>query len=308
MQMLEKFAVVHEHNKRRNNAIHDNLQASKKKETKLSRIIDAETSTTAKKRKVLGCFMPGTGFRFLWDVLCTISIIYFAIFTLFRLAFRPVEDETTRLVLFDFVVDAFFCVDFYLRSSHFAFLEHGIITTEITSIRRHYMENGMLLDFISCASLIDACSYKSKLLATFNLRLLCLLRVIRIPSFFNLIADHMGLRGIRIGLASNLLCRIIFFYALANHWVACLWFIIHRELERCVKFTWATTDCPWDDDAGSSNCTSAWDESVGKHNVCNLSMMDCYVRSLHFSITTLSSVGYGKVMIVDTFDLFPLSN
>eukprot|EP00804_Cyclotella_cryptica_P021886 CCRYP_000852-RA/>CCRYP_000852-RA protein AED:0.03 eAED:0.03 QI:454/0.9/0.90/1/0.7/0.72/11/722/2116 len=295
MQMLETFAIVHEDNKRRNKAIQDNLQASKKKETKLNRMIDAETSTSAKKRTVLCHFMPGTRFRFLWDVLCTVFIIYFSVVTIFRFAFRPVEDETMPLVLFDFIVDVFFCVDFYLRSSHFAFPEHGIVTTQISSIRRHYMENGMLLDLASCASLIDVFSYKAKLMARFKLRLFCLLRVLRIPSFFNLIADHLSLRDIRISLASNLLCRIIFFYAIANHWVACLWFIIHRELERDEKFTWATTDCPWDGDAGGRDCTSAWDDSIGKHNVCNLSMIDCYVRSLHFAITTLSTVGYGDV-------------
>jgi hypothetical protein len=94
-------------------------------------------------------------------------------------------------------------------------------------------------------------------------------------------------------LASNLLGRIIFFYAVANHWVACFWFIIHRELERDLESTWATEDCPLED-LERAICTSEWNATLGQHNICSLSMIDCYVRSLHFSITTLSTVGYGK--------------
>jgi len=184
-------------------------------------------------------------------------------------------------------------VDFYLRSTHFAFSEHGMIATETRSIRKHYMGNGIWLDLVSCFSLIDIFSYRWSLVTTFKFRLLCLIRVLRIPSFFNLIADHLSLRDIGISLSSNLLGLIFFFYAVANHWVACMWFIIHRELEADLDTTWATQDCPWGGEEGNAYCTSSWIEALGKHSICNLSMIDCYIRSLHFSITTLSTVGYG---------------
>lgn len=289
MTMLKTFAAVHEDNKRRNKAIQDNLVASKRKENKLSRIIDLDVAALKRRREVLSCFLPGTAFRFIWDVLCAIGIAYFSFFTLFRIAFRPVEDEYASQVLLDYAVDAFFIVDFYLRSTHFAFSEHGVTTTEIGSIRKHYKDHGMILDFISCFSLVDICSYKFAIVGRFKLRLLRLIRVLQMPYFFDLIADHLSLRDIGISLASNLLGRIVFFYAIANHWIACIWFIIHRELELDLHLTWATQDCPFD-----GGCTSTWNESLGKHDVCSLSMMDCYIRSLHFSITTLSTVGYGE--------------
>lgn len=288
MQLLNTFAIVHEDNKRRNKAIQDNLVASKNTGTKLSRIIDADVIATRKKRVVHRYFLPGSRFRFAWDVLCTMGIVYFSIFTLFRMAFRAVEAETVPLVPFDFLLDALFVVDFYLRSTCFAFPEHGSIVTETASIRKHYAESGMLIDSVSCVSVLDLFSYVFPVVRLFKLRMLRLLRVLRIPSFFNMITDHLSLRDVRIGLASNLLIRMTFFYALANHWVSCIWFIIHRELERDLESTWATTDCP------RGVCTALWNKSEGKHNICSLSMLDCYVRSLHFSITTLSTVGYGE--------------
>lgn len=301
MQMLNQFSTVHEANQRRNKAIQDNLLASKKKGKKLSRIIDTDASAYRKIRIVGSWFMPGTTFRFVWDTLCTLGIIYVSFIPLFRIAFRSVDDEFAPLVFFDYVVDAFFVVDFYLRSTHFAFPLHGTTATDIGAIRKRYKKNGMAVDFMSCLSLIDIFSYKWTVMRKLKLRLFCLLRVVRIPHFFDLIAEHLSLRDKEVSLASNLLGRIIFFYAVANHWVACLWFILHRELESELEFTWATQDCPWGEE---SVCTARWDESLQRHNVCSLSMIDCYVRSLHFSITTLSTVGYGKCITLVFFHFF----
>jgi CRP-like cAMP-binding protein len=196
MQMLNTFSRVYEDNKRRNKAIQDNLVASKNKEHKLSRIIDTDASTRTEKRNVPHCFLPGTTFRFVWDMMCTAGITYFTFFTLFRIAFRPVEADTAPLVLLDFAIDAFFALDFFLRSTYFAFPSHGSVSTDINSIKQHYRKHGMVLDFISCFSLIDVLSYKWVAVRRLKLRLLCLLRVIRIPDYFDLIAEHLSLRDV----------------------------------------------------------------------------------------------------------------
>lgn len=296
MQMLDLFVVVHEDNKRRNTAIQNNLKQSKMHGSKLNKLIDANDESLAPKRKVLDIFMPGSRFRFLWDITCTLGMGYFSIFALYRLAFQPSDQEGPSSVLLDFIIDTLFFVDVYLRSTQFAFPKHGVVSTDKESILAHYMEDGMLVDFISCLSVLDVASYKCALVGKLQLRLLCLLRTLRAPAFFNRICDHLNLRDIRISLASNLLMRIIFFYIIANHWVACIWFIIHRYFEHDHQFTWATTDCPWGGEAGGDTCLAKWDESLGEHNVCNMaSMRDCYLRALHFSITTLSTVGYGDI-------------
>jgi len=78
--------------------------------------------------------------------------------------------------------------------------------------------------------------------------------------------------------------------------VACIWFIIHRYIERKVQFTWATSDCPGGAEVGSDGCLANWNSTLGEHNICSMnSMRDCYLRSLHFSLTTLSTVGYGDI-------------
>lgn len=284
--MLQMFASIHDKNSRRNKAIQENISVSKNRLSKLSKLIDTRDGSTAKKRAVMSIFMPGSGFRFFFDMMCLMLIIYFSVFVLYRTAFQ--EEEESGIVIFDIVADVFFITDLYLRSTHFAFTRNGLVCADKISILQQYMKSGMVLDTVACLSVTEIFAPR------LHLRVLSLLRILRIPSFIKKIREHFSLRGMRISLATNLLGELILFYVIANHWVACIWFIIHRYIERGVQFTWATSDCPWGDEKGSDGCLAKWDETVGEHNVCNLSMRDCYFRSLHFSITTLSTVGYGE--------------
>lgn len=112
---------------------------------------------------------------------------------------------------------------------------------------------------------------------------------------FEKMREHLSLRGFRISLAKNLLCKIVFFYIIANHWVACSWFGVHRYLERNEQLTWATADCPFGGEAGSEGCLARWDTELGEHNICDSDMFNCYTRALHFALITLSTVGYGDI-------------
>ena len=198
------------------------------------------------------------------------------------MAFRDEKSNKESFVSFGFMIDMFFMIDFYLRSTEFCFPANN-----------KYTKHAMIVDLISSLSVLDMLSYKLTISRYF--RLLCLLRILRIPYFFNELCHHLSLRDIRISLGANLLCKLGFFYAIANHWCACIWFIIHRYLERNHESTWATSDCPFGGDVGGDGCLAKWDETLGEHNVCNLdSMRDCYIRALHFAITSLSTVGYGE--------------
>ena len=80
-----------------------------------------------------------------------------------------------------------------------------------------------------------------------------------------------------------------------SHWCACIWFCIHWYFERETKYTWATTDCPGGDSFANDGCLATWDEISGTHNICDRGLIrHCYIRSIYFVITTLSTVGYGE--------------
>ena len=289
--MIESFAWIHDKNARLNKAVQENLFASKMKGTKLSKLIGSiDGSTEDKHKKVKDIFMPGSLFSFCFDMTCMVLIIYFSVFIIYRIAFRPEGDAS--VVIFDVIADAFFFADFYLRSSHFAFIRNGLVCVDRQSILQQYMRSGMIIDALSSISILDM------FFPRFQLRSLSLLRLLRIPSFFKKINEHLALRGVRISLATSLVGKMIFLFIVMNHLVACVWFIIHRYIEREEKITWATADCPWDDPVGTHGCIAKWNETEGRHNVCDLEMIDCYFRSLHFTITTLSTVGFGEFVLL----------
>ena len=214
--ILRLFARVNESNLRRNKAIQTNLRASNVVDTKLSKMIDSKDKSTANASSVMNIFIPGSSFRFCFDIACMVLIVYFSIAVMFRLAFSQTEGKR-KIVVFDIIADMFFIVDLYLRSSHFAFTKNGSICNETAEIRRQYMKSGLVLDAVSCLSVPDV------LIPRLQLRVLRLFRVFRLSSFMDKVCAHLSLRGIRVSLATNLFAKIILFYAIANHWVACIW-------------------------------------------------------------------------------------
>jgi hypothetical protein len=297
-QMMKSIARIHGTNARLIKAVQENLFASKMKGTKLSKLIGCgadgdgggDQSAADKQKTVMGIFMPGSLFSFFFDMTCMALIIYFSVFILYRIAFRPEGDAS--VVIFDVIADAFFIIDFYLRSSHFAFTRNGSVCADRQSILQQYMRSGMIIDVLSSISILEL------FFPRFQLRSLSLLRLLRIPSFVKKINEHLALRDVRISLATSLVGKMTLLFIIMNHFVACIWFIIHRYIEREEEITWATADCPWDDPVGTHGCIAKWNETEGRHNVCDLEMIDCYFRSLHFTITTLSTIGFGEFALL----------
>ena len=168
----------------------------------------------------MNIFMPGSLFRFFLDFGSMVLIIYFSISVMFRMAFQ-MNDEN-QIVVVDIIADLFFVTNFYLRSSYFAFTCNGSICTERILTWKQYMKGGVVLGAVSYLSVLDVFA------PSLQLWLLSLLRIFRLPSYVEKVREHLSLRGIRISLATNLLGRVILYYTIANHWVACIWFIIHR--------------------------------------------------------------------------------
>lgn len=289
-QMCELFFRIHKENERRNNAIEGNLIRCKDPKSKLSKIIRTDNESASSEQLVPKVFLPGTRFRFIWDVFTTLGIIYFALSVLYQIAFRSV-DEAKTIVGLELLVDLFFIIDcFALRSTQFAFVENGILHQRKSDIIKHYKKNGMITDVISSLSSLDV------IFPSYHFRLLSLARILRLPYFLDSLCAHLDERGIRISLASNLLAKIVLLYIIACHQISCIWFIIHRYMERGKELTWATSDCPFGGDTGSDACLALWSDELEQHNVCNTDAMnDCYIRALHFALTTLSTVGYGDI-------------
>jgi hypothetical protein len=143
-----------------------------------------------------------------------------------------------------------------------------------------------------------------------SLRLIHLVRVLRLPSYFERIEGYLLITiQFRIGAATKLLARVFLLYFLAIHFFSCSWFAIHRFLERGVQYTWATTDCPGGQTFATKGCLSSWVEQDNNHDICYDEMIaKCYVRSFYFVLTTMSSVGYGTYNVEIQIFISDISN
>ena len=294
-RMLVVFTNIANSNKRRNAAVKANLNASRKDHTKLHKLIQLEDSL-AQGSKVRNICLPNSKCRSIWDFLSLIFTINIVLVIPYRVAFviDATASNMASWLLLDGSIDIFFILDTYARSNHFTFIQNGATVTNKEEIRSDYRKKGMLLDVISCLPLevlVTVLGFQY----IFFLRLGHLIRVRRLPEYVHRMEGYLALWNIRISSATALLLKMFFFYMLANHWCACIWFIIHRYLERDVQFTWATTDCTEGDGIASNGCLAKWDTFIGEHNVCNQAISTCYIRAVHFVVTTLSTVGYGDI-------------
>jgi len=300
-RMLSVFTAVADSNERRNNALASNLEISKLKQSKLSKLVNPEENVMVSGRKVNKRFLPNSSFRIGWDFTCILFTIYNIVVIPFRAVFfiEPLSKIPTWLI-FEFCIDCFFIIDFYLRYCMFAVIKHGSIITDKEKISKKYRHTGMLYDIFACLPV-------ELLLLIYGIdyimpsRLLHMARVFRLPTYFEHADGYLNIWNIRIDAATGLLMRMFFYYALVIHWCGCIWFAIHRFLEHNIQYTWVTTDCPGGQVDASNGCLAAWVQDHGTHDICNGGLIGrCYARSIYFVITTLSTVGYGMCIFVKT--------
>jgi len=126
-------------------------------------------------------------------------------------------------------------------------------------------------DFLVLTSLIE---YETLPL----LRIPRLIRVLRFGNYMHHMMGYMHIWRIRVSAPIVQLLKMLAVYLVVNHWVACIWFSIHRYLEDDVELTWATVDGIGDIGGG-----------------CSTTLSHCYLRSIYNAIQTLSTVGTGDV-------------
>ncbi len=293
-RMLQVFTKIADSNQKRNSAVATNLTLSKLKNSKLFKIIDTSTTMDFKGRKISAFLIPNSNFRKGWDSACSLLTIYIAVCVPFRAAFyyQDLSERFPTWLIFDFSIEAFFIVDLCLRCFIFPVTHNGSIIFEKDQIRLRYKQNGMIFDILACLP-IELFGFYLGIDYLLRLRLVHMIRIVQLPQYFEQVESYLNSYNIRVDAAKKLLLKMFFFYALVNHWCACVWFAIHRFYQANTKYTWATTDCPSGNDHATDGCLSVWVED--SHNICDGdAIRRCYIRSFYFVLTTTSTVGYGK--------------
>jgi CRP-like cAMP-binding protein len=301
-RMMKIFDGLKEANQRRNASLTANLKLSEDETSKLHKIVYPARMDSEESSKLNKHLKPGSLFRFFWDFLSLVLILYYACSLPFRAAYfyDMNTNEALKVLAFDFFVDLFFVVDIVLRLTIFPYKsDGGIVVTRAELIRRKYYDTSFVKDLVASFPLEILCAVPSVgVKQILVLRLVHMVRVSRLVEYLLLMEDYLTGWDFRISSSLTLIGRMFTIYILVNHCYACIWFSLHRLQAPHRNVTWAlTSKMPLSEYDGETDSISICSNTVDGELI---TLVDCYNRAFYMVITTMSTVGYG--------DIYPTGN
>uniref|UniRef100_A0A8C0B8T9 KCNH1 protein n=1 Tax=Buteo japonicus TaxID=224669 RepID=A0A8C0B8T9_9AVES len=242
-------------------------------------------------------------FKTTWDWIILILTFYTAILVPYNVSFKTKQNNVAWLVV-DSIVDVIFLVDIVLNF-HTTFVgPAGEVISDPKLIRMNYLKTWFVIDLLSCLPYdvinafenVDEVSilvplppinyYLMGISSLFSsLKVVRLLRLGRVARKL----DHY------IEYGAAVLVLLVCVFGLAAHWLACIWYSI-GDYEVIDEDTNTIRTESWLYQLGMSIGTpyrfntsgfGKWEGGPSKDSV--------YISSLYFTMTSLTSVGFGNI-------------
>uniref|UniRef100_A0A8C1EFR6 Potassium voltage-gated channel, subfamily H (eag-related), member 4a n=1 Tax=Cyprinus carpio carpio TaxID=630221 RepID=A0A8C1EFR6_CYPCA len=220
----------------------------------------------------------------LWDWLILLATFYVAVTVPYNVCFSapddPDCDSTSRTTLVsDIAVEMLFILDIILNFRTTYVGPAGQVVYEARSICLHYCTTWFILDLIAALPF--------DLLYLFNISVTSLVHLLKTVRLLRLLRLLQKLDGYS-QYSAVVLTLLMSVFALLAHWLACVWYVIGRkELASNDPLTW---DIGWLQELGKRLETPYTNGTVG-----GPSLRSAYIASLYFTLSSLTSVGFGNV-------------
>ncbi|CAG2164520.1 unnamed protein product [Oppiella nova] len=227
-------------------------------------------------------------FKAIWDWVILCLTFYTAIMVPYNVAFKNKTSEDVTLLVLDSIVDVIFFIDIVLNF-HTTFVgPGGEVVSDPKIIRMNYLRSWFIIDLLSCLpyDIFNAFDHTdnqgigSLFSALKVVRLLRLGRVVRKLD-----------RYLEYGAA--MLILLLCFYMLVAHWLACIWYSIGRsDSENYLTYSWLwklgnVTQFPFHLRPNNSSQRIELEGGPERQTM--------YITSLYFTMTCMTSVGFGNV-------------
>ncbi|KAI5102835.1 potassium voltage-gated channel subfamily H member 1 isoform X3, partial [Silurus meridionalis] len=238
-------------------------------------------------------------FKTTWDWVILILTFYTAIMVPYNVSFKTKQNNVAWLVI-DSVVDVIFLVDIVLNF-HTTFVgPAGEVISDPKLIRMNYLKTWFVIDLLSCLpyDVINAFENVDEVSCFFPLW--------RFSGISSLFSSLKVVRLLRLGRVARkldhyieygaaVLMLLVCVFGLAAHWLACIWYsigdyeVIDEETNVARKDSWLymlgeTAGTPYRFNATG---TGRWEGGPSKDSV--------YITSLYFTMTSLTSIGFGNI-------------
>ncbi|KAK2829592.1 hypothetical protein Q7C36_017582 [Tachysurus vachellii] len=225
----------------------------------------------------------------LWDWLILLATFYVAVTVPYNVCFSAPDDSNhddpecdssyRSTIVSDIAVEMLFILDIVLNFRTTYVGPAGQVVYDARSICIHYSATWFILDLI--AALPFDLLYVFNISVTSLVHLLKTVRLLRLLRLLQKVDRYSQYSAVVLTLLMSV-------FALLAHWLACVWYVIGRkELASNDPVTW---DIGWLQELGKRLETPYTNGTVG-----GPSMRSAYIASLYFTLSSLTSVGFGNV-------------
>ncbi|XP_023311113.1 potassium voltage-gated channel protein eag [Anoplophora glabripennis] len=226
-------------------------------------------------------------FKAIWDWIILCLTFYTAIMVPYNVAFKNKTSEDVSLLVVDSIVDVIFFIDIVLNF-HTTFVgPGGEVVSDPKVIRMNYLKSWFIIDLLSCLpyDVFNAFDHDEDGIGS----LFSALKVVRLLRLGRVVRKLD--RYLEYGAA--MLILLLCFYMLVAHWLACIWYSIGRsDADNGVQYSWL-----WKLANITQNPYSyVWPNDSSTPELINgPSRKTMYVTALYFTMTCMTSVGFGNV-------------
>ncbi|XP_070840574.1 voltage-gated delayed rectifier potassium channel KCNH8 [Chaetodon trifascialis] len=247
----------------------------------------------AKKSKFI--LLHYSTFKAGWDWLILLATFYVAVTVPYNVCFIGDDDLTRSTTVSDIAVEILFIIDivFNFRTSYVS--KSGQVIFDARQICIHYLTTWFIIDLVAALPFDLLYAFKVSVVSVVHLlKTVRLLRLLRLLQKMDRYSQH----------STVVLTLLMSMFALLAHWMACIWYIIGKMEMEANAYNW---DIGWLPELGK-RLESPYFSIGGVNGTGNgPSIRSVYVASLYFTLSSLTSVGFGNVSAnTDTEKIFSI--
>ncbi|XP_077407299.1 voltage-gated delayed rectifier potassium channel KCNH4-like isoform X2 [Vanacampus margaritifer] len=216
----------------------------------------------------------------LWDWLILLATFYVAVTVPYNVSFTPYHDSVAAArstIVSDIAVEMLFITDIILNFRTTFVSQSGQVVYQSRSICIHYATSWFFVDLV--AALPFDLLYAFNITVTSLVHLLKTVRLLRLLRLLQKLDRYSQYSAMVLTLLMSV-------FALLAHWMACVWYMIgRRELE--TSHTW---EIGWLHELGKR-----LDSPYANSTTGGPSVRSAYIAALYFTLSSLTSVGFGNV-------------
>uniref|UniRef100_A0A674NCN3 Voltage-gated delayed rectifier potassium channel KCNH4 n=1 Tax=Takifugu rubripes TaxID=31033 RepID=A0A674NCN3_TAKRU len=219
-----------------------------------------------------------------WDWLILLATFYVAVTVPYNVCFIGDDDDLTRsTTVSDIAVEILFIIDivFNFRTTYVS--KSGQVIFDARQICIHYLTTWFIIDLVAALPFDLLYAFKVSVVSVVHLlKTVRLLRLLRLLQKMDRYSQH----------STVVLTLLMSMFALLAHWMACIWYIIGKMEMEANSYNW---DIGWLHELGKRLESPYY--IIGGVNGTNAgpSIRSVYIASLYFTLSSLTSVGFGNV-------------